>query len=74
MLPLIQIYNGEYYPTNFELIDMKSFENLCKFINIEISEEIINDISYKVLLGNHQLIVQNATFEKFLNYIFFCRR
>jgi len=66
ILPLIQIYNGEYYPTNFELIDMKSFENLCKFINIEISEEIINDISYKVLLGNHQLIVQKATFENSL--------
>ena len=66
VMPLIQIYNGEYYPTNFELIDMKSFENLCKFINIEISEEIINDISYKVLLGNHQLIVQKATFENSL--------
>ena len=66
ILPLIQIYNGEYYPTNFELIDMKSFENLCKFINIEISEEIINDISYKVFLGNHQLIVQKATFENSL--------
>ena len=66
VLPLIQIYNGEYYPTNFELIVMKTFENLCEFINIEIPEEIINDILYKVLLGNHQLIVQKETFENSL--------
>ena len=66
VLPLIQNYNGEYYPVDFELIDMETLENLCKFINIEISKEILNEISYKVLLGNHQLILQKVSLENSL--------
>jgi len=66
ILPLIQNYNGEYYPVDFELIDMETLENLYKFINIEISKEILNEISYRVLLGNHQLILQKASLESSL--------
>ena len=66
ILALIQNYNGEYYPVDFELIDMETLENLYKFINIEISKEILNEISYRVLLGNHQLILQKASLESSL--------
>ena len=66
LLPLIQNYNGEYYPIDFELIDMETLQNLCKLINIEISNNILNEISYKVLLGNHQLILQKTSIESSL--------
>ena len=66
LIPLIKNFNGEYYPTDFELIDMRTLENLCKLINIEISKKILNEIKYKVLLGNHQLILQKRAFQNSL--------
>jgi len=66
ILPLINNFNGEYFPIDFELIEMETLENLCKLINIGVSKEILNEISYKVLLGNHQLILQKKSPENSL--------
>ena len=32
LISLIKNYNGEFYPTDFELIYMETLEKFCKFI------------------------------------------
>ena len=61
ILPNNNIFKSFPYFTEFELIEINIFHNLCKHLKINISSQILDKISYKALLGNNKIILQRES-------------
>ena len=58
ILPNYTCYKDSLYPTDFELIEIQTLNNLCNHLKIKLPLEILNQITVKALLGDNKLILQ----------------
>ena len=57
-MPKYKNFNEFAYPIDFELVETTTLKNICEHLKINISNEILNKISFKALLGDSKIFLQ----------------
>ena len=64
ILPKYGNFHDIPYPEDFELIETATLNKLCEHLKIKISNEILNKICFKALLGDRKLFLQRESIDK----------
>ena len=65
ILPLLKQFKEAFYPTNFEIIGNQTLKNLCKSLNLEVSNNIYEQIHIEAMSGDNIIILKRK--ENILN-------
>ena len=61
ILPKYNNFNTYPYPIDFELVEISTLKNLCDILKLKISNEILNKICFKAILGDRKLFLQRES-------------